>query len=259
MRIRFSNLDRAILQQPATFSPSRRAAERILTTSLNLLEFVKLQRIMSSSEDSEYSEEGEFDEDVMDRTEENYSDPEDESEDEAAQPELRPLFPDYKNDLLEALEAVSTNLTGLDIAYGGKLPGDFRIPAVVVEGVGRLAFPLCKEQTSTIISRAATKGSKSTRKLWKISAEQEQLKVSDNNWTANLDNLVVNACKKLGVDANELGIHPELKELLLYGENYSFNDVNSVNKGGRSRVFGTLIVQLPGWLTATSFASLNRI
>ena len=126
-------------------------------------------------------------------------------------------------------------------------------PAILIEGVGRLAYPLCKEQAASIINKvcasapgkgAQTVVDKSMRKAWQVDVASLTFDYNGVEWlSASLPGIVEVAASGLGLSLTQLGIEAHLYKMLLYEEGGKFDSRTDTEK--ELGIFGTLVVQLP--------------
>lgn len=217
-----------------------------------------------SGDGSEGSEAEEDQDDMEDEDGEGFDEEENEEEygsegseeDPAAQDE-EPIG--YRDALEEILADVSNDVVGLEFAVGGFISDTFRPPAVRVEGIGRLGFPLCEDQAARLIKAGivapygkgigVTVVDTEVRKAWKI--EGSKVNVSGKTWNNDLARLVTRACEALGVNAAALQVQAHLHDLLLYEAGGHFKPHRDTEK--EPGMFGTLIVQLPAEHTGAVF------
>lgn len=135
-------------------------------------------------------------------------------------------------------------------ATGGALPPSIGVPAIHVDGVGRIAYPLSAEQSRTIVGAATqapfgmgteTLVDLSVRRTWQV--ESSRVRIAPLWLEQSLPLLVSECCQKLGVDAKEENVTANLYKLLLYEEGGHFKRHQDTEK--ELGMFGSLIVQLP--------------
>ncbi|KAI9022637.1 hypothetical protein DFJ74DRAFT_706611 [Hyaloraphidium curvatum] len=186
----------------------------------------------------------EEDDEVLDK-EEDAVEWDAQSEDAAPARTLRP----YEQDIVAALEAVAEDGSGLDFVCGGPLPA-LRPPAVSVEGVGRLAFPLCREQAATVVSPAKAAlagGGAAVTGIGKdvggpSSIPAERVVVGGPGWDGEFLNVVQSVCDTFHLDRGKLGVQARLRDLLLFEAGCDFRH----RLGGEAvDGFASLLVQLP--------------
>ena len=122
-------------------------------------------------------------------------------------------------------------------------------PVVCIEGVGRIAYPLCTEQAKTIISQADLapfgKGIETiidiaVRQTWQI--EPSKVTIGPNFYSAQLPSILRTVRKHLGLFG--LGdIEAHFYKLLLYEQGGHFKRHQDTEK--EPGMFGSLLVQLP--------------
>eukprot|EP00803_Ostreobium_quekettii_P000681 evm.model.scf_314EXC.6 EVM.evm.TU.scf_314EXC.6 scf_314EXC:28582-31329(-) len=151
---------------------------------------------------------------------------------------------DWRGTLFSTLQQVKSPFT---FAVGGQLavPGLLNLK---VEGIGRIAFPLCPQQAGALAAvahkapygkGAETVVDEDVRRAWQVDAE----KVSVGDMLRNMvKQAAVNVAKGLGIGAAELGMEARLYKLLLYEAGGHFKPHRDTEK--EEGMFGTLIVQL---------------
>ena len=147
---------------------------------------------------------------------------------------------------LDDLIGTSTLSLGGFAAQGPVPPGI----AVTCAGVGRLGLPLSREQGATLISKMTqapfgrgteTVTDVNVRRVWQMDAADVTL---DEQWTdVTLPAVVTDACKQIGLDAEQFGVQAHLYKLLCYEEGGHFLKHRDTEK--EPGMFGTLIVQVP--------------
>jgi len=143
----------------------------------------------------------------------------------------------------------------VDFLRSVERPGDFCVgglreifmPAIDVDGVGRIAFPLLPVQAEQLIGAASaapygrgeeTLVDRDVRRTWQIDAER--VRVGGRHWERTLTELVADAALGLGVDGPVVA---ELYKLLVYDAGSFFVDHRDTEKA--PGMFATLAVVLP--------------
>ena len=135
-------------------------------------------------------------------------------------------------------------------ATGGALSPTAPTPAVRVEGVGRIAYPLCPEQAKSLIGVATQapfgKGAEtivdlSVRRTWQI--ESSLVAISPQWLAESLPPLVTSCCEALGINSRMEKVKANLYKMLLYEEGGHFKKHRDTEK--EPGMFGSLLVQLP--------------
>jgi len=163
---------------------------------------------------------------------------------------------DEKVETAELKTSLGDALDGVDNFGSFAVSGVFKgsPPAIEITGVGRLAYPLCKEQAASIISKCGSrapfgKGTKtvvdeSVRKAWQVEVSSLKFVSKDVNWlSARLPEIVEMAATGLGLSSTQLGIKAHLYKMLLYEEGGKFDSHMDTEK--ELGMFGSLVVQLP--------------
>jgi len=157
----------------------------------------------------------------------------------------------YADEIYEAIANYNTKPLELStFATGGEVDGTLGIPAIHVEGVGRIAYPLCKEQTVTLsgVSSQAfieketeTVADAGVHRVWQIDSNLVRI---NEKWIAESLPKVVTACsKKLGVDPAKMDVRANLCKMLLYEEGGHFKKHRDTEM--EPGMFGSLLIQLP--------------
>lgn len=152
---------------------------------------------------------------------------------------------------LRLLRELKDAAAAFDFAASGTMEGlPLCVPALHVDGVGRIALPLCSEQAASLerVARAAPFGfgpativDAAVRDVLEISASRVRI---GEAWAAHLAGLVQTACAGLGVlPATAVCVEAHLYKVLLYREGGHFAAHSDTEK--EPGMFGTLLVQLP--------------
>eukprot|EP01032_Pedospumella_encystans_P019187 gene19187-21823_t len=158
---------------------------------------------------------------------------------------------EYAEEIREVIVKHNENPSELStFSVGGEVEPTLGVPAVHVDGVGRLAYPLCKEQTVTLLGVSSQapfgKGKKTVvdtniRRAWQVDSKLVHI---NPLWLSNaLPKLVTDCCAKLGIDAVKANVRANLYKLLLYEEGGHFKKHRDTEK--EPGMFGSLLVQLP--------------
>jgi hypothetical protein len=143
----------------------------------------------------------------------------------------------------------------LDSLRSVERPGDFCVgglrqifmPALAVDGVGRIAFPLLPEQAERLvaIAEAAPYGrgeetvvDRDVRRTWQI--DSGKVRIGGCNWEKTLAELVAAAARGLGVDEP---VAADFYKLLLYDAGSFFVDHRDTEKV--AGMFATMVLVLP--------------
>lgn len=138
-------------------------------------------------------------------------------------------------------------------ATGGSFDAAIGVPTVHVDGLDRVSYPLCKEQTSTLVSistpvcdperrhgESTAPPSTTDDNIWQI---DESLVHVDPIWLVDsLPRLVADCCAKLGINSAEINVRATLNKLLVLQEGGLYNHRA---RESFSDTLGCLIVQLP--------------
>ncbi|EQC25455.1 hypothetical protein SDRG_16674, partial [Saprolegnia diclina VS20] len=155
----------------------------------------------------------------------------------------RHKYADTKTLLWSILDSVVTEGT---FATGDQLPDAFPPSLLRVDGVGRIAFPLCPEQAVTLKAACSispfgrghdTVIDTNVRRSVEAPADKVHLSPA---WTAAVNQLAIDACEKLGLS---FAVDAHLYKLLLYEAGDFFLEHQDTEK--EPGMFGTLLVQLP--------------
>ncbi|KDO28054.1 hypothetical protein SPRG_22189 [Saprolegnia parasitica CBS 223.65] len=158
--------------------------------------------------------------------------------------------------LRSILDSVVTHGT---FATGDQLPNGFPPSLLRVDGVGRIAFPLCPEQAATLKAACTispfgrghdTVIDTNVRRSVEATADKVHLSPA---WTAAVNQLAIDACEKLGLS---FPVDAHLYKLLLYEEGDFFLEHQDTEK--EPGMFGTLLVQLPAEHTGGHLDVLHR-
>ncbi|EQC25454.1 hypothetical protein SDRG_16673 [Saprolegnia diclina VS20] len=150
---------------------------------------------------------------------------------------------DTKTLLWSILDSVVTEGT---FATGNQLPDAFPPSLLRVDGVGRIAFPLCPEQAVTLKAACSispfgrghdTVIDTNVRRSVEAPADKVHLSPA---WTAAVNQLAIDACEKLDLS---FAVDAHLYKQLLYEAGDFFLEHQDTEK--EPGMFGTLLVQLP--------------
>eukprot|EP01032_Pedospumella_encystans_P013797 gene13797-15868_t len=158
---------------------------------------------------------------------------------------------DFAEEIREVIVKYNENPLALStFSTGSEIDATMGIPAVHVDGVGRIAYPLCKEQTVTLLGVSSQapfgKGTETVvdvdvRRAWQIDSNLVHI---NPLWLSNsLPMLVKDCCAKLGIDAVKANVRANLYKMLLYEEGGHFKKHRDTEK--EPGMFGSLLVQLP--------------
>ena len=146
------------------------------------------------------------------------------------------LRPSPRRDSMSSLHAVGfkrqlDNLIGDSTLTLGTFAAQGPVPpgiSLTCEGVGRLGLPLSREQGATLISKMTQapfgRGTETifdvdVRRAWQMDAADVKLNAQ---WTnVILPAVVADACKQIGLDAEQFGVQAHLYKLLCYEEGVS--------------------------------------
>ena len=142
-----------------------------------------------------------------------------------------------------------------DFMATGRLPDVPALcPALVVEGVGRIALPVIDAQVSELKLKAAEqapygKGSETVvdtdvRDAWQVDAAKVQL---DEPWNDVIRDCVDTVAEQLGLHKDHDVVDAHLYKLIFYEVGGHFKPHQDSEK--EARMFGTLVVQLPSTFT----------
>ena len=179
----------------------------------------------------------------------------------------------YRSQLWAAISSVDTTSSfcasanisdpGNDAGVGDQQPICTGIgmlpPGIEIENVGRLAFPLCIEQSRILLENAEHARFKSygssgelefnTSKAYMVSGTKIKL---HSKWRERfLPDIIKDVCKKLRIDNQKIGISANLHRLLFFSEGGFIRDPQ--DRDGKEfkelpparRPFATCIIQLP--------------
>ena len=159
---------------------------------------------------------------------------------------------DYAEDICDIISKYIENPLELStFATGGEINlKTIGIPAVSVNNVGRIAYPLCLPQAELLLKVATQapfgKGTETIvddniRKVWQIDGN---LVTVNRQWVDFLlPKIVADCCAKLGIDAQKMGVRASLYKMLLYEEGGHFKTHRDTEK--EPGMFGSLLIQLP--------------
>ena len=133
-------------------------------------------------------------------------------------------------------------------AIGGEITDG--LPVVSVQGIGRIAYPLCIQQFAAMLNMSTHapfgKGTETlvdlnVRRAWQIECDLVSI---NPHWMNNvLPKIVTDCCIKLGVDAVKMKVRAHLYKLLIYEEGGHFKKHRDTEK--EPGMFGSLLIQLP--------------
>ncbi|OQS00804.1 hypothetical protein ACHHYP_02595 [Achlya hypogyna] len=154
---------------------------------------------------------------------------------------------DTSLDVPTAFHAILRDVvTSGTFAVGGLLEQTFPLSCLSVDGVGRIAFPLCAEQAAklkTVCTQSpfgrGTHTVTGTTVRRSVEAVAAQVHLSPQ-WTSAVGVLAQSACEKMGLG---LPVQAHLYKLLLYETGDFFLEHQDTEK--EPGMFGTLLIQLP--------------
>lgn len=155
----------------------------------------------------------------------------------------------YRDEILDMIRDYIVDASNMStFAAGGEITTG--IPSVIVEGVERIAYPLCAPQFAVLLNFASQapfgKGTETVvdttvRKVWQI---ESNLVTINPHWMSNsLPKIVAECCAKLGIDAAKMKVQAHLYKLLIYEEGGHFKKHKDTEK--EPGMFGSLLIQLP--------------
>lgn len=200
-------------------------------------------------EDEEEEEEEEEEKEEKDAEDEQNEEEEGDEEEEDDEEEDDEDVDEVSKMQTRMHEALTLAVAG-DFAVSGTIENVHTcVPAVEVDGVGRLAFPLCAEQGATLAAQAAlapfgkgghTLTDADVRRALQV--EAAHVRVATSTWAAPLATVVAEACEGLGVPRS-VSVEARLDKLLLYEAGGHFKRHKDTERG--PGMFGTLLIVLP--------------
>jgi len=158
---------------------------------------------------------------------------------EAVEAEERQAVVDYRTLLQNVIAKYSTKASS-DFACEGQIDATIGVPAVHVKGVGRIGYPLPKEQAVPLKNADYSELKHPACCCWRIDSSLVQI---NQDWLRmSLPKLLVKCCTKLGVDAGKISVQARLCEMQLHEEGGYFKKHGTEKEPG---MFGLLLIQLP--------------